>query len=755
MLRIAPLATLIVLMLPLSVSGQVNGTLEDGRSEEPVEGATVYSASDTSRSNQNGRFSVKIDAPFDTLTFVHPDYRPYQVPVSSPNADLSIQLAPLNHQLNEVVVTPLEANRRLLQATGSISMLKDDELSATSEVSTISAIDRAPGVQYQSATPSTARLTIRGIGVRSPYSTTKVKAYWQGIPLTTGEGVTTLEDIELNTLERAEILKGPVSSIYGAGLGGVVLLQSPTEQSSYVEQEGMAGSFGLWKSSTTANFGQANSSFRLNYTRIHTDGFRKNSRYDRHNAVITGQVEPDDNSQLNVLAAYHNVKGYIPSSLDSATFTDERTAAAENWLDAKGYESYDKFMAGISYQTQFADKLTNRTSIFGHFKHNDEPRPFNILREGRFTYGGRSYLTYSPQIGEVSTKWTLGGEIFREWYHWEIFENNDRERGATINENEQQRNYANASLQASADLPFQLTVQGGVNLNTTNYQLTDLYASDSIDQSGNYSFEPVLSPRLGLNYRATDNISVFASVSRGFSTPSVSETLTPEGRLNEDIQPETGINYELGSRGVLFDDRLSYDLTLFHMRVRNKLVAQRVGPDQYVGVNAGQTKHTGAELSARYAMIQQPGNTLSLLQPFVQYSFGDYRFGRFVDEGVDYSGNRLPATSKHEFAGGLKWGTGFGLGGYVTYQYNGQMPLDDGNNKFTEPWSKLDLRLNYNKAFGPVNLHAYIGINNVWDEHYASMIVPNAIGYGGAAPRYYYPGKPRHFYGGLSIQYRW
>jgi len=745
----------VIISLSIASHARVEGTLIDSKSEQPIQGATIQAQTDTAISDQNGRFTIRIKQLPDTLLVQHQEYRPTLFPVDDRNVSVMLQLSPLRHQLNEVIVTPLEEERNLLQSTGTIDILEEEKLTATSQVSTIPAIDRLPGVQFQSATPSTARLTIRGIGARSPYSTTRVKAYWQGIPLTTGEGVTTLEDIELNTLQRAEVLKGPVSSIYGAGLGGAVLLQSRAEQSSYVEQEVMAGSFGLWKSSTSANFGGPNSSFNLNYTRLHTDGFRDNSNYDRHNAVMTGQIEPNEKSSLNVVTAYHHVKGFIPSSLDSTTFSNDRTAAASNWDNANGYEEYDKFMAGISYESQFLPDLQNRTSIFGHFKHNDEPRPFNILREARFTYGGRSYLTYSPAIGNVNTKWTLGGEMFSEWYNWQIFENNDKERGAAINENEQQRQYINTSFQGSVDLPFHLTIQGGVNLNTTTYELIDLHARDSIDQGGYYAFDPILSPRVGLNHRVADDIALFGSISRGFSTPSVSETLTPEGRLNEDIQPETGINYEIGSRGALLDQRLSYNLTLFYMQVRNKLVAKRVGPDQYIGVNAGQTDHAGFEVSARYSLIEKPEQVLSLLQPFAHYSFGNDRFSEFVDEGVDYSGNRLPATTQHEFSGGVKWQTSFGLGGNLTYQYQGAMPLDDGNNQFTSPWSALDVRIDYKMRFGPVGVNAYLGVNNVWDEHYASMIVPNAIGYGGAAPRYYYPGKPRNFYGGFSIQYHW
>jgi iron complex outermembrane receptor protein len=45
------------------------------------------------------------------------------------------------------------------------------------------------------------------------------------------------------------------------------------------------------------------------------------------------------------------------------------------------------------------------------------------------------------------------------------------------------------------------------------------------------------------------------------------------------------------------------------------------------------------------------------------------------------------------------------------------------------------------------------GLNNVLDENYAASIVPNAIGFGGASPRYYYPGNPRNYFVGASLSY--
>ena len=77
-----------------------------------------------------------------------------------------------------------------------------------------------------SATPSTARLTLRGMGSRTPYASNRVKAYFNDVPLTSGDGATIIEDLELSTLQSVEVLKGPASALYGPALGGVIVLRT-------------------------------------------------------------------------------------------------------------------------------------------------------------------------------------------------------------------------------------------------------------------------------------------------------------------------------------------------------------------------------------------------------------------------------------------------------------------------------------------------------------------------------------------------
>ena len=52
-----------------------------------------------------------------------------------------------------------------------------------------------------------------------------------------------------------------------------------------------------------------------------------------------------------------------------------------------------------------------------------------------------------------------------------------------------------------------------------------------------------------------------------------------------------------------------------------------------------------------------------------------------------------------------------------------------------------------------LKMNIFFGLNNILNEKYASQILINASGFGGNAPRYYYPGNPINYYTGININY--
>jgi iron complex outermembrane receptor protein len=122
---------------------------------------------------------------------------------------------------------------------------------------------------------NTNRISIRGIGSRAQYGTQKIKAYYEGIPLTTAEGSSTIEDIDMETIG-SEIIKGPNSTSFGSGLGGVINLfarEIPMDEFQ-TKSTTTYGSFGLLKQSFL-NYGEALTKGSVNYNHLQSDGLPK------------------------------------------------------------------------------------------------------------------------------------------------------------------------------------------------------------------------------------------------------------------------------------------------------------------------------------------------------------------------------------------------------------------------------------------------------------------------------------------------
>lgn len=245
-------------------------------------------------------------------------------------------------------------------------------------------------------------------------------------------------------------------------------------------------------------------------------------------------------------------------------------------------------------------------------------------------------------------------------------------------------------------------------------------------------------------------MSFYGIVSHGFSPPTLEETLTPNGVINPDIQPEKGWNMELGTRGNWAN--ISYNLSVYTMQIKNLLVARRTGFDQFLGINAGKTTHQGIEFSLQ-AKHQW---WIWQLQPFLNYTYANYRFEEFIDNDDDYSGNKLTGTAPHIASAGLLFETQGRqiIYGNFNYQFVDQMPLRDDNSLYSNAYQLWNGKLGYRMMLGQAwQIDANLGVNNLFNEQYASMLLINAASVGGAAPRYYYPGLPRNYYGSLGIRY--
>lgn len=741
------------ILLCVSTFSQIHlaGRVMDAETGLPVPSFKLLVGSDQFTFD-NGSFDIQLSATASqqqTLTFISEGYLPLSIPIGeNPSKAITVALIPQNINIQEIVVKAFNSDKRLMDTPGAIAIITNRQLVTEPSFTLAPSVNKTPGVWMQSGTMNTNHLTIRGIGTRSAYGSNKIRAYYGDIPLTNGVGETTLEDLDLEQVSDIEIIKGPASGFYGSGLGGVLLFNPSKAASTGLSQNISYGSFNTIKYTGKIDRASANSSHSIVYSRFHSDGYRENNVMDRHNVTLTSSIIKKQTT-LNLLGAFIQTDAFIPSSIDWNTYQSNPEKAAANWAAARGYETYKKAFGGISLQQALSHQWKAKISLFGQYGTNNELRPFNILQEENYYTGLRALLERKITTKNYELRIMAGDEFFRENYDWQTLENNDRVAGAVISDNNKRRWYNNLFVLSDLNIWNKMILSASLNMNQTSYRYTDQFLSNG-DQSGEHQFPVILSPRVAATWIAGKDLRIFWVVSHGFSPPTLEETLMPGGQRNTLIKPETGWNIELGAKGKI-NESLLYELSAYYMKVKNLLVAQRVGEDEYMGINAGATNHPGVEMKLDYRLVNQPGwNTWFRANG----SITRYRFASFIDRGNDYSGNKLTGTPDVLTNWMLETTHKKGFFLNLNYLTVGRMPLRDDNSIYSDAYSLSNVMGGYEKSIGKLSFNLSAGVQNLLDEKYAAMVLINATAQGNQLPRYYYPGLPRNYKAQVGLRYR-
>ena len=154
------------------------------------------------------------------LIISHPGYKTDTVKLIDNQSDIEIYLVPDYTKLEQITVHGPLFKNSVLELPSSVSLIHNDDLLKTTGISYVEKLNSQSGIFVHNGTLNTNRITIRGIGSRTPYGTNRVKAYFNEIPLTSGDGTTSIEDIDPTMINTIEVLKGAKSGVYGSGLGG-------------------------------------------------------------------------------------------------------------------------------------------------------------------------------------------------------------------------------------------------------------------------------------------------------------------------------------------------------------------------------------------------------------------------------------------------------------------------------------------------------------------------------------------------------
>jgi iron complex outermembrane receptor protein len=272
-------------------------------------------------------------------------------------------------------------------------------------------------------------------------------------------------------------------------------------------------------------------------------------------------------------------------------------------------------------------------------------------------------------------------------------------------------------------------------------------ASDSVynywqDQNTNM----LIAPRLSLLYPIDKTVSLYATVSRGFSPPTLAE-VRPSTNQFYDLQPEYGWNIEGGLKGSALKNRFQFDASVYSFNLKDAIVRQTdsAGADYFL--NAGGTKQTGIEAWFSVIPLQSNHHFIQGIAFANSFAYQPYKFDNYILGTKDYSGNHLTGVPKYVNVSTLDINTKVGI--YLTSNLNftSSIPLTDANDVYADSYKLLQAKVGFKKYLHKIVLDFYMGADNIFNEVYSLGNDLNALG-----GRYYNPAPKRNYFVGVRIE---
>ncbi|MEJ7643204.1 MAG: TonB-dependent receptor [Chryseolinea sp.] len=658
--------------------------------------------------------------------------------------------------LDEIVVQGYLYNRPLSEVPASIAILREQDFERFSNTSLLPVVNTIPGVRMEERSPGSYRFSIRGSLLRSPFGVRNVKLYWNGLPLTDGGGNTYLNLIDFNAISAAEVIKGPGGSLYGAGTGGVVLLTKRVSTVPSLTFSAVGGSYGLQRYQIRGEGGTEKVKASIQYTRQQSDGYREQTRM-RRDALNSDIIfATGSKSSLSMTLFYTDLFYETPGGLTKMQFNENPRQARPAKVSpppqpgavaANAAVSNKTGYAGVVYDYAWNSQWSSSTGVYGSLTAFKNPTIRNYESREESNAGARHETQYAFSQERWKGKITIGGEYQYFFSPVDVYDNVEGKSGNPQSSDELKSSQLLVFGQAELELPASFFLTVGASTNFLQYDYFSKLVVPQIMQSRN--FDPVISPRIALLKKVTPSISIYTSISKGFSPPSLAEVRPSAGTYNNSLKPEQGSSFDIGIRGEIFARQLLFDITAYDFRLNETIVIQRTADGAEYFINAGKTSQRGLEGKLSWSRTMT-AKVVSSIKLWTSYAYNHYRFSEYVQDDVDYSGNRLTGIAPTTLVYGVDL-TAWKVYLNMTGSYTDAIPLNDANTDYAESYSLIGARVGYKDRLSTNFIfEVFGGIDNAFNETYSLGNDLNAIG-----GRYYNAAAGRNFFFGVKLNPRW
>ncbi|MDR2334194.1 MAG: TonB-dependent receptor [Burkholderiaceae bacterium] len=595
--------------------------------------------------------------------------------------------------LPDVVVTATGFEQSIVDAPASITVIPREQLEGRRYRDVTDALQDIPGVTIEGGAGGkieSTQIYIRGLGedytmflVDGKPLGSSSQAYYNGF----GGAQQTGWLPPVSAIERIEVIRGPMSSLYGSSaLGGVINIITKKVASAWtgsvtvdgtVQENSKAGSENQQRFYLSGPI----ASDRLGLT-VYGSRFKRNE--DRFTGGYAGKEMKDITAKLAWKLSDSQTLGLEVTHGEGDNQRTVRTGAAGEVQNERNY-------LALSHDLNWGERF--RTSSF-------------LTRENVEIQNGSNYSEYQASFFNTKTVLPLGDHMVTVGGEYKSEKtNHDASRFPGSRNVNLSRWQMAAFVEDEYFLTEQLSVVGGLR-----YDRNEHYGSEFI-------------PRLYGVYKLNPTVTLKGGVSGGYKAPTLKQAddniveIAARGAAwdmgNKDLKPEKSTNYEFGVNWMP-DAETNAGVTIYKTDFRNKISTQTICTSPTTAPACVYNGETRARIN-QYVNVSSAtingleatfGRRVGALKLNTSYTFTDSQ----IDTGAD-KGKPLNNLPRHMLNVGADWSANSQLKFWGKARYKSKSI--DGGTAQIPAYTLVDVGVNYKVH---QNVHLFGGLYNLLDK---------------------------------------
>lgn len=618
------------------------------------------------------------------------------------------------------------------------------------------------------------KILLRGVGTRSAFGVRGIKIFLDGVPLTFTDGQSQLNNLDIQNVEKIEIVKGPSSTLYGNSLGGAILFESVlAKQKFFIQPEISLGSFGFRNFKLRSGGNILDGNYSINAYSTESEGFREHSEAKFYGVNFLTKFNIHKNILLSIVSNYYDAPYLLnPSSLNKNDAENNPTSVRNSVLSFVNGKKINQFQNGLGLQFNLSSNSKIKSTFYTASRTLNNSIPGRIIELDRFFAGARVEFDNKFKLFGREITSLAGGDYETQQDKRKEFENGGIDNYSEFNPNKLfsditykdkliEQDETVTSLGLFSHLSFRLnnliTLFAGIRYDDYSFKVEETLLNNNISKVSLDNF----SEMFGLSYKIKHNLTLYCNYSNGFQTPTTNEfSNNPlrEGGFNNSLKPEQINNYEVGLRGWWLSPNLFANISLYNLDISEMLISYQNEDELSYYRNAGSANNIGFEID----FDLQPAKDFKLQSSYtyMNFKFTDYEVIENVnniEQVIQLSDNYLPGIPKHNLVLSasykflnqltstfvLNW-----TDKYFTNDFNGPMDASENNLKdyVNDAYLVCNFNLLYSHQFNFAEVTIKFNVENLFNTRYNDSIIPNAFG-----NNYFEPAPGRSYYFTTSI----